>query len=228
MKNILLEFLKLLSSAILIICFSFASFLLIINLFHYKEISRAQRIDMVDNKDYIEYKNTIDTVDKTMKSVNYNDAKYKNTAKPVYEKYNTCIKSLKESTFEGLKDKSSITILELYNINNEMLDEYNNLCISDIVYTIEEIGKTNNYKNNFVPIKKSIEEKQKIMLDNTDYLAKASLNNSSYSFNTDLSTSSIYNKTIGELKLTITNYKILASILDDIARYYSLEFGGNI
>ena len=228
MKNILYEFLKLLGSAILMICFAFASFLLIINLFHYKEISKPQGINLTENKDYLEYKDLMSDIDAKMKTVNFNDLKLKNTAKPIYEKYSACIKSLKESTFEGLKDQDSITVLELYNANNEMLDEYNNLCISDIIYTIDEIGKTNKYKNNFNTIKKSIEIKQKIMLDNTDYLTKSSLNNSSYSFSTDSTKTGIYNKINNELKLTITDYKLMSSILNDIASFYTLEFGGKI
>ena len=72
------------------------------------------------------------------------------------------------------------------------------------------------------------ETKRKIVIDNADYLIKSGLGNSSYNFSTDSSRNTIYNKTSNELRLTINNYKMIASILDDVANWYVAEYGGNV
>ena len=71
------------------------------------------------------------------------------------------------------------------------------------------------------------EVKRKIVIDNAEYLTKSGLGNSAYSFSTDTTRGGIYNKLSNETKLTVNNYRMMASILDDVANWYVNEFGGN-
>lgn len=227
MKEFFSEMFKLLSISVLIICFAFASFLFISNFYHYKEVSRSETVNLNADVNYQKYKKTLVKIDKKMKSVDYDNVKYSTTAKPIYEYYNTCIKVLNEGTFNKLGDKGSINAKDIYDSNREILTQYNNKCIFYIPYNITVINKAYNPSVSFNSIFKNTEMKRSIIIDNADYLVKSGLGNSSYSFATENSKSSIYDKTFNELRLTINNYNLMASILDDVANWYVLEFGGN-
>ena len=149
------------------------------------------------------------------------------TAKPIYDYYTSCKKSLNDGTFAKLESKNSITAKDVYDSNNEILNEYNNKCIFYIPYNITVINKIYNPTYSFKSIFKNTEQKRAIIIDNADYLVKSVLGNSSYGFVTDNNRNSIYNKNNNELRLTINNYNLMASILEDVANWYVAEFGGN-
>ena len=211
MKELIKEFVLLLANSILFICFALASFLLIINVFHFKEISRKQSVYLSENTNYNDYKKSLLNTENKMKSVDVSDTKYKNNAKLIFDNYNICIKSLEKSSFSEIENAKKISQYDLYSANNEILNDYSNICVFNMINTIENVGKSYKYNNSFNNVKKSLEEKQKIMLNNAEYLTKSLLNNSSYSYTTTESRNSIYNKTNNEFKLTVNNYNVLAS-----------------
>ena len=227
MKDFFAELLEMLSTCILIVCLSFAAFLLILNFYHYKDITHTEVFEEGSRTQYNEYKRMLSKVDKKMNKVNHNNVNYSTTAKPIYEYYKNCVESLNSGTFAKLDEKNSITAQDIYNSNDDILKNYNNLCIFYIPYNITVIH--NNYKLSvpFNSVFKNTEAKRKIVIDNATYLTKSGLGNSSYSFTTEVSRNSIYNKNINEFRLTINNYKLMASILDDVAKWYVAEFGGN-
>lgn len=226
MKEFLSDFFELLSSCVLVICLALASFLLIINIYHYKEIRYTQSTDITENGDYINYKKTLKTVDKKMKSVNVDNVKYDSTAKTIYSYYEGCMKSLKTGTFSTFEGKGYISALDIYKANDEILKKYNKVCVFGIPYNITVISKNFNLSSSDTLFKKT-EEKRQIIIDNADYLTKSGLGNSAYAFSTDATRGGIYNKISNETKLTVNNYRVIASILNDVANWYVSEFGGN-
>ncbi len=226
MKDFFGELFDLLSGCVLIICLALASFLLVINIYHYKEIRYNQVINMNESADYKEYKDILNSVDKKMKSVNISGVRYDSTAKPIYEYYEGCRKSLQEGTFATFESKTSVNSLDIYKANDEILKKYNKSCVFGIPYNITVISKSfklGNSSNLF----ENTEVKRKIVIDNAEYLTKSGLGNSAYSFSTDTTRGGIYNKLSNETKLTVNNYRMMASILDDVANWYVNEFGGN-
>ena len=226
MKDFFGELFDLLSGCVLIICLALASFLLVINIYHYKEIRYNQVINMNESADYKEYKDILNSADKKMKSVNINNVRYDSTAKPIYEYYEGCRKSLQEGTFATFESKASVNSLDIYKANDEILKKYNKSCVFGIPYNITVISKSfklGNSSNLF----ENTEVKRKIVIDNAEYLTKSGLGNSAYSFSTDTTRGGIYNKLSNETKLTVNNYRMMASILDDVANWYVNEFGGN-
>lgn len=221
MKDFFAEFLKLLADSILIICFSFAAFLLIINTYHYKEITYAAPVTLNENLDYKNYKETLRNVDNKMKSVKFT---VNSTAKPIYQYYDSCAKAISEGTFDKFDTKTSLKAMDIYTANEEMIKVYNNKCLFFISNNISTITKN---AKSFDSTKKLIDEKSKIIIDNADYLRRAQLSNSSYTYTTDNTRRGVFNKTDNEIKLTVNNYKLMASLLDDIANWYVLEYGGN-
>lgn len=227
MKKFFAELLELLSNCILIVCLSFAAFLFILNFYHYKEISHLEFFEEGSKVQYNEYKRMLAKVDKKMNKVNYNNVSYGSTAKPIYEYYKACVNSLNSGTFAQLDKKDSISVQDIYNSNDDILKNYNNSCIFYIPYNITVISKNYNLKVPFESVFKNTETKRKMVIDNANYLVKSGLGNSSYSFTTEVSRMGIYNKNLNEFRLTINNYKLMASILDDVANWYVAEFGGN-
>ena len=220
------ELFDLLSSCVLVICLALASFLLVINIYHYKEIRYDQVINMNESADYKEFKDTLNSVDKKMKSVNINSTKYDSTAKPIYNYYENCRKSLQKGTFASFENKSVVNSFDIYKANDEILKNYNQSCVFGIPYNITVISKSfklGNSSNLF----KTTETKRQIVIDNAEYLTKSGLGNSAYSFSTDTTRGGIYNKLSNETKLTVNNYRMMASILNDVANWYVNEFGGS-
>ena len=226
MREFFTEFFDLLSNCILIICLAFVSFLFIINIYHFNEIRYNQVMNVNENESYIEYKQILKRVDKKMKSVNINGAKYDSTAKTIYGYYNDCISSLGTGTFAKFEGKSSLNVWDVYKANDEVLKKYNKSCIFGIPYNITVIGS--NFKLSGInDLFKTTEVKRQIIIDNADYLVKSGLGNSSYQFTTDATKSGINNKLANEAKLTINNYRMIALVLEDVSNWYVAEFGGN-
>lgn len=227
MKEFIIEFFTILANSIMVICFAFMSFLLIANFFHYREVTYTYSTDLNENIRYTGYKKLLKSIDKKMDSVNYDNPEYRNTAKPIHDYYEACVKSLNEGTFASFNNKNGISALDIYKANDEILKVYNGTCIFTVPNNISNIYGADKKNKSFVSTKKVTDEKADIIIDNADYLINSGLGNSSYSFVTDITRSTIYNKVSNELDLTIDNYRMIAYILDDVADWYVSEYGGN-
>ncbi len=224
MREFFIDFLKVLANSVLIIAFAFISFLFIVNIYHYKEVSYQYEVNVSSSDGYLKYMEVLDDVDKKMNSVDVDNVSYATTAKPIYDYYMGCKKIFDEDKFNNLKDGSFVNVVDIYNANNKILNEYNNSCLFSIPYSISMMYKDS---DTFDDVKELVDEKREIVINNAEYLTKAGLGNSAYSFSTNTFRSSIYNQTASWFDLTVSNYEMMVSILDDIADWYVLEFGGN-
>lgn len=227
MKEFIIEFLKILANSILLVCFALCSFLLVLNIFHSKEISYNYSIDLANDFSYNNYKKSLISIDKKMESVNYNIPAYATTAKPIYQYYKSCVDALNGSAFNQFSAKSSINAYDLYKANEEIVSNYSSVCAFNLAYNISIIDKSKNFRNDFDKVMKDVELKRDMVIDNSNYLMTSGLSNSSYGFSTDMFKSSIFNKVSNDFRLTVNNYETIASILEDVADWYVLEFGGN-
>lgn len=226
MKEFILEFLKILTNCVLLICLGFTAFLLIVNFYHSESVKYQYSVDLKNNYDYQQYLKTLDRIDSKMNSVSKSGSDYALYARPIYDYYSNCMKKLKSGTFYELNNGDGlISTMDIYNSNNEIINNYNNICSFAIPYNISNLyGKKS---SSFEDIEKFSSEKREIIADNARYLTKSGYGNSAYSFATDTFRGTVYNQTVSEFGLTIENYKMIASILEDIADWYVLEFGGN-
>lgn len=227
MKEYITEFLKLLVKCVLVICFAFGAFLLISNFYHYREVSYTYTPDFSKTSEYGKYKSILARVDKKMKSVDYSDVKYATTAKPIFEYYSGCIKTLNETAFAKFSSMSSIKYVDVYNANNDILKKVNGRCTFYIPYNISQMVKDGKSSVSFDSTLNLTTVKNDIIIDNAEYLIDSSLGNSSYSVVTDMTRSTIYNKLANEYQLTVNNYTMIALLLEDVADWYVLEYGGN-
>ena len=224
MKGFLSDFLKVLSNSILIIALAFTSFLLIINIYHYKEVSYKYEVNTSESDKYQNYKKMLAEIDKKMNSIDVSGSQYGSSAKPIYEYYKGCMKIFDDDSFNNLKNGSLVNTIDIYNANNKILNDYNNTCLFSIPYSISVMPSD---YSSFDEVRKLTEEKRKIVISNALYLTKATMGNSAYSFATNNFKGSVYDEVGSWYDLTLNNYTLMASILDDIADWYILEFGGN-
>ena len=224
MRVFFIDFLKTIADSVLVIAMIFISFLLVINIYHYKEVSYKYEVNVNDSEKYQSYHDKLTVVDKKMKSVDITDPSYATTAKPIYHYYEGCKKVFNEDSFNNLHDKSLIDAVDIYFANAKILNDYNNSCLFSIPYSISMMYKDS---DSFEEVYQLIEEKRQMVIGNAEYLTKAGLGNSAYSFSTGTFKSTIYNQTASWFDLTVNNYDLMVSILDDIADWYVLEYGGN-
>ena len=225
MKDVILEFLKLLSNSVLVLCLAFVSFLLIINLYHYKEIRSVYNTQSISNSDYIEYQELMKTVDKKMKSVNYKKIADKK-AENVYKYYEICKNQLDNSTFENIGKTNTFDSKIIYDSNYELMNEFGKSCLFSYSFNIAKLYG-NKVPSGLERVNDYVTEKSSIVVDNANYLIRSGYQNSSYYFTTDVFKLTIADRVRIEYNLTVNNYKTLASSLNDVADWYVSEFGGN-
>jgi len=227
MKEFIVEFLKLFANCILVVCFAFSSFLLIINIYHFEEVGIKYDSDIAEDIRYTEYKASIDKSTKKINSVSSLDVNYDNYGKVIKDYYTACVNKLNDSSYSKLASNDIVDGKVIYDLNYEVLNELNNVCLISMSSFIKESTETVKFDHNPMSTINLVKEKRNLILRNSDYLIDSGLGNSAYGFSTDIFKGTVYNKTISEFDLTVDNYTMIASVLEDIADWYVLEFGGN-
>ena len=106
MKEFLIDFLKVLANSVLVIALAFTSFLLIINIYHYNEVSYEYEVNTKESDKYQEYKKTLERIDKKMNSVNSSNSNNDTSSRVIYEYYKYVTKGI-VMTLTGFLPKSS-------------------------------------------------------------------------------------------------------------------------
>ena len=228
MKEFVIDFLKVLSNCVLIICFAFSAFLLIINIYHYEEVNLKYDFNIGEDVRYKEYKQKLSKISKRMESVSSLDANYDLYGKVIRDYYNACNKKLNESSYNNLDKDTVVDVQKIYNLNKEILNNLNTTCLVSISSFIEESSEEVNFEYNPGDTIELVNAKRDLVQESAQNLMDSSLGNSAYYFSTDIFKGTIYDKNRSEFNMTVDNYTLIASILEDIADWYVLEFGGNI
>ncbi len=229
MKEILKEFLELLGYCVLGVCFLFASYLLLINLYHYREISVSQQRILLSEESYSDFTETIEKIKKNINSVDLNgstNSQFVSAASGIKSGFDSCIKDLEASYFYQLGQKNMIVTQDIYQANKEMYNTINNKCLFFIPYYIETSAEGYGYGDSFEYMKDDVEFKKERIFVYSDFLFNKTLGNSSYSYTTSVSRSTIYNDLNQTINMTISNYNELVNTVLDISEWYVDEFGG--
>lgn len=228
MKSVLREFFELMGYCVLVVCFLFASFLLLINVYHYKELNKVDSRSLGTESTYLAVKDIVSNIEKNVSSVKFTDSSNKsNGGMLIRDSINTCTDYIKNSNFYKLSDKTEISEKDIYDTNKEMYNTLNNKCLFFIPYYIESAQKTYNVASSYDnELKDDIEFTKSKIASYSDFLYNKSLGNSSYNYSTSITTSTIYNDLNKSINLTISNYEELARTVEKISLWYVDEFGG--
>ena len=229
MKEMLKDFFKLFSNSITFICLILASFLILINLYHYKEITYKYPTIVSENKKYIDFKKYISDAESKISKidsvkVSSDFANQKNIAKT---EINKCITALKESSMYKLSEKTEVSYYDVYILSTEIELEINNNCLFYMGYNINNITDSKNYnKVKFSNVYNTLNYKKNIIIENNKYITSKLLKNSTYSYVTDTTRSTIFNELAEDYVFVLSNYVLIAQMLEDTTNWYASEYGG--
>ena len=227
MKEILKEFFELLANSVIVICLIVVSFLLLVNLYHYRETSYVYNTDLNTNVKYVEVKTIISSIEEKVKKFpavgnSINATSTLDTAKGEITK---CLNSLKNSKYYTLSDTQSISSKDIYDVNMEFYTDFSNACLFYVGYHIEK-SLNEELKKEFFPTYKHIEDQKKQILTSTEYMRDRLLANSAYGFTTEVTRNTTFNDRNAMLSMTILNYYSTVKTLEKVTDWCLEELGG--
>lgn len=168
MKEILKDFSTLFANGILVICLMVASFLVLINLYHSKEVSYEYYAELSEDDRYTSIKDSIEVMKTNVEAVPSSNNPAASGVKQVIDR---CITALESSSFYKLDEKDYIHFKDIYNANSELASELNNTCLFALSYTTSNdvLGNTE-YASSYEPVNTLVEEERNIVITQTDYL----------------------------------------------------------
>ncbi len=227
MKQIAKEYAKIFSYTITGIVFVFASFYLIINIYHMEEIADTFTFSLSEDSNYNEIKNRISNIEKYT-NVNINKSKGK-ANKQFLSSLNTklsyCKNALNNETFKELKNNKKIGIKDVYNLRNTLNSNVINGCLIEqlhyLTYYNDKDGNSDGLSNYSDYIKLNID----IISSRLNYIDKDLLNNSSYYYNSSNASTAVMNKTKDMYDDVMTTYNQSATLVEMLSKWLYTEVG---
>lgn len=230
MKEILKEFIGLFSNAILVICLMLASYLILINLYHYREVHYQMPISVDANTKYQMYKTTVDSLDGKLSRINTDtiaNASKKMFAKNVESALKSCVAMLKNSEYYKVGEKTSLNIKDVYQYNLSLKDDIQIQCLFQVAYTTSQGNKTyDSVAGNVDEKVAKLNDTRDLVMMNGEYIQNKLLNNSSYSYVTDTARSTTFNEIEQSFSIVTNSYNRLANSVNEYIDWYGLEMGG--
>ncbi len=222
------EFFKLFGNIMMMLGIMMASFLLLINLYHYRDLTHTYNIDIDENVSYKNIKNNIGKSEKLL-SIDMGKVNAENydSAKAVKVSINKCITTFKDS---DLYNKSGIYNFKYYDtyLNmNYLYTKINSDCNSLLKYNIKPYIESNaNIKSSYDNMMVNYDKIFDVVISNSNYMEKKSLNTNSYFFTSEMNRFSIFDDLRSDTEFTLRNYDIVSSLILDLSTWYSNTFGG--
>ncbi len=222
-------YLKIIGYVLCGLVFSFSAFYLLINIYHMIELKKEVQINIDEQPLVIDYDNGIKQIES--KIANFDSTKYEGeigTMKMLFveNSLKQCVKALKKTNLEQLRGKKSIGIADVYKLR----DSYENVILSDCIInslywtiSLDENGIKSPYlKNNQEMFRLYVST----LKNNTSYLKKDLLNNSSYYFNTSTASSGVKDNVRDGFYETLNAYKTASHYVELLANWFNNEVGG--
>ena len=223
------DFFKLFGNIVMMLGIIMASFLLLINLYHYREISHTYSVDTNEN---ISYKSIRDNISKSEKLVSIDiskvDASKTDSAKAIQGTINKCIISFKDSELYKNSGMHTFKYYDTYTNMNYLYTKINAECNSLLKYSMKPYIESNSsVKSSYNNMINNYEKMFDVVASNANYMEKKSLNTNSYSFTSEMNRFSIFDDLRSDTEFTLRNYDIVSSLILDISTWYHNTFGGD-
>ena len=226
MMDFVRQYCHIIAYSLMGLVFAFASFFLIINLYHQSEVSKTYTFSANDTS--LANLNTTLAHSKELLEVNASNYHGSLTEFQVStaDKYlNQCLIALDNDIYKEVSKRRTITILDVY----ELREAYENQVLADCYPKLLWFADAENqgFKNDYLIQNENV---LKLYLDDmkvrTNYLKSDILNNSSYFFNTNLSSNIIRHNVREGFYETLTAYQDVASLVEELSSWYHDEVGG--
>ncbi|MEG1597471.1 MAG: hypothetical protein RR359_04270 [Bacilli bacterium] len=238
MNVYLKKYLKLFNYGLIGAIFALSSFYLIINIYHYKEI-RKEFIVNVNNDDiYLASENAIK---KIKENIDVDLNKYKGNftyfeISAFKNKISDCVSALDSKEFVGLKNKSAISIIDMYNLTEQLDNEVIGKCIINNLGFLGRLDKEESQSVDLITaVKKYTDFPSKTVYINMlinnistsdNYMKKDMINNSSYYYNTNIVTRTLRNGVRDSYGEYVNTYAKASRFIEEVSNWFREETKG--
>ena len=199
-----------------------ASFLLLINLYHYRDVSHTYPVDFDKNSNVNEMKKNIEKSEKLLSK-----GSTSSVANSVKGSIDKCISTFKNSDIYKNSGVVNYKYYNSYNDNHYMYSDINRECNALLNYNLNvQVVLDKSASKSYGTMYSAYEKNFNYISSNAEYLYNKSLNTNSYSFSSDINKFTVFDDLKNDFVLTVNNYKNVSSLILDLATWYSSAFGG--
>lgn len=224
------QYLKIINYTLIGLVFAFTSFYLLANGYHYLELRKDYHVEFNSQPLVTSFENKIKTVNDNISKFNANTYQGSipvNKMQVFYHNLKTCNDKFSNETIKNMKDKDKITIIDVYKLRESYENDILNGCIVNNLYWLTTINSDTFNSRYLLDNKDMIQLYINSLLDETSYLKKDLINNSSYFFNTSIASSSIKDNTRDGFYEVMGAYNKAASFVEYVSNWYKDEVEGN-
>lgn len=196
MRSFLKTYCNIIAQSLLGIIFAFASFYLIINLYHQQEVSRTYSISFDTDRITQQFNTTLQSIENNLTLLPDN---------PTKNHIQKCISSLNNQVMQDIYSKQKIDIRDVYYLREAYEEEVINQCFNQHLTPLLE--------NQSESVQKILNQEINYLRNDTSYVAKDLLNNSSFYYNTAMALTIKDNVRDGYYEV-LSSYQQTALILD--------------
>ncbi len=226
MKNILLEYIKIIGYTVVGLVFAYSAFYFILNFHHAKELSRTVSINVKENDMYNKIANNIAEVKGNI--AGFNSGKYHGNVPlgfllTMSGKLEICTRQFENETFMQLQDRTEFGAQDIYQFATSFQSSILNGCLIQQFYDLS--SSTGNEipdasVRSFAPfLKTNIES----MIDSSSYIISSYHYNNIYYFTTDLTNNTLYNRSSQAFYKTLSLYDKSSDLLLELSNWFKNE-----
>ena len=228
MIDFLKQYCQIIAYSLMGLVFAFASFFLLINMYHQSEISKVYTISSSYRTSIIDsYLTSVQNTKNNLARINsntYQGSLTSSQAQTAYQKLNTCVAALSNDTLTNTLDKSQVNIVDVYYLRESYENEAVGKCLSNLSWFASASEKeiTNTF---LLQNEKVLGLYIKELARKTSGLKSRLLNNSSYHFTTYISAIT-YDEVSNSFTEFMDAYSDVAALTEELSNFLREEMEG--
>lgn len=227
MISFIKQYIKLINYAMIGIVFAFASFYLLLNAYHYLEVRKTFDMPIKDEtivKSLDKHLEKITADLSTFKQNDYHGKIATTRMMAISQNLKSCSTQLQNETITKLKEKNSLDIRDVYHLRESFENDVVGGCLVPNLLWISNIDESIVPDATLIANSKLITMYiDQLRLEATNYLKKDLLNNSSYFFNTSITTSSTKNNVKDGFYEVMASYNDAAKLIEYLSDWFANE-----
>lgn len=224
------QYIKIINYSLLGLVFAFSSFYILNNAYHYLEVRKNYTTNFDSQALVVEMDQTLANISKNISGFNSNSYRgnISNTKMmTIHNNLKGCVANFNNETIKSMRGKTEISIIDVYNLRESYEDDILANCIVTNLYWTTTVEKDNFNSKYLVDNNEMMKLYVDSLLDNTSYLKKDLLNNSSYYFNTAIASASIKGNTKDGFYEVMNAYNDALKYVEFISEWFKNEVEGN-
>ena len=186
MKSLVRDYIRVIMYTIFSILFAMSTYIIIINIHHYRSISDSINVSDIDSN-YSSYKDNVNLIEEKLE-------KYSNKADKIYLSFSKTVNNMKKGGVFRLLPKTKLSYKDLYNLNDYFIEELIN---NSWVHNLKELEVSNKYQNTI-----------NLLINNSKYLNSVFNSNSLVLYDSGLD-----NKISDNYHFILNNYLMYSNVI---------------